>query len=280
MATSESPLRDRTIFVTGSTDGIGRETARQLGELGARLLVHGRDAERVEAVVAQLQAQDVSTEGFVADFASLREVRRLATEVAEAVPRLDVLINNAGLYLEERQLSQDGYEMTFAVNHLAPFLLTNLLLPLLSAAPAARIINVSSGTHRSGYLDWADLQGEEAYDGYQAYALSKLCNVLFTFELAERLAGRPITVNCLHPGVVDTKLLHAGIPGSRGADVREGARTPVYLAASSTLESVTATYFSERRPQRPAGIVYDTRIRRHLWDISTRLVGLEEEEAA
>jgi retinol dehydrogenase 14 len=282
MAAPQDILSGKTVLVTGSTDGIGRQTVRQLGEMGARVLVHGRDPARVDAVLDELSYTEVESEGLVADLASLSQIRRLAAQVAQRHGQLHVLINNAGVYMDRRELTEDGYETTFAVNHLAPFLLTNLLLPLLEATPGARIVNLSSGAHRSGYIDWHNLEFEESFSGYQAYALSKLCNVLFTFELADRLRAerKSITANCLHPGVIDTKLLHAGFQGSQGADVREGARTPVYLASSPQVEGVSGVYFVARRPQRPAGVAYDRAIRRRLWSVSAALVGLENQGRA
>lgn len=276
----DAPLPDLTgksILVTGSTDGIGRETARQLTQLGARLLVHGRSKERVEQTVIDL-AGEASAEvlGFVADLSSLGEVRSLAAEVLQAAPRLDVLINNAGVYQEKRVLTADGYETTFAVNHLAPFLLTNLLLDRLRATAPARVITVASVAHRAAWVDWRNLQAERHYDGYDAYALSKLCNVLFTYELAERLAGSGVTANCLHPGLVATKLLRAGFPRARGSSPKEGARTSVYLASSPEVEDVSGHYFVKGRQEMSAPQTYDRRAQRRLWEVSAGLAGLTE----
>jgi NAD(P)-dependent dehydrogenase (short-subunit alcohol dehydrogenase family) len=280
MVDDSRPLLGKTMLVTGSTDGIGRQAALELADLGARVLVHGRTAGRVESVVAAIRRLDAPAEGFVADLSSLRQVRRLANEVLEAAPHLHVLVNNAGTYVHDRQLTEDGFETTLAVNHLAAFLLTNLLLPRLKQSAPARIINVSSAAHRSGYLEWDNLNGEQAYDGYSAYALTKLCNVLFTYELADRLRGSGVTVNCLHPGVVGTKLLEAGFPGLGGTSVPEGARTSVHLAASPKVADVTGAYFVGRRPERSSGASYDAAGRRRLWELTRTMVGLAPEETA
>ncbi len=213
--------------------------------------------------------------GLVADLSSLRQVRRLAAEVRAIAPRLDILINNAGVYMAERRLSEDGYELTFAVNHLAPFLLTNLLLERLEAAGHARVIALASVAHEAGCLDFDNLQGECSFDGYEAYALSKLVNVLFTYELAERLQGTGVTATCMHPGVIRTKLLKAGFPGARGADAERGAHKVVHLACSPELEDVTGCYFVNCRAVISAPVTYDRDLRGRLWAVSQELVGLE-----
>ena len=202
-------------------------------------------------------------------------MRSLAAQVRASAPRLDVLINNAGVYHDRRTLTADGLETTFAVNHLAPFLLTNLLGDLLAASAPARVVTVASVAHQSAQLEFADLQGTYRYDGYTAYAFSKLCNILFTYELADRLADAGVTANCLHPGVVATKLLQAGFPGLRGATVIEGARTPVYLATSPEVAEITGTYFVGGRPARSSAVSYDVTARRRLWRVSEQLVGLD-----
>jgi NAD(P)-dependent dehydrogenase (short-subunit alcohol dehydrogenase family) len=273
-------LLGKTVLVTGSTDGIGRQTALELADRGARVLVHGRDAGRVEAVVAAIRELEAPAEGFIADLSSLGQVRGLARDVSEAAPHLHILINNAGTFLRRRRLTEDGFETTLAVNHLAPFLLTNLLLPLLRASAPARVITVASQAHRSGYLDWDNLNGEQTYDGHSAYALSKLCNILFTYELAERLRGTGVTATCLHPGVVGTKLLEAGFPGLSGTSLPEGARTSVLLASSSQMAEVTGAYFVGRRAERSSGTSYDPQARSRLWEETRRMVGLAPGETA
>ncbi|MFN7134432.1 MAG: SDR family oxidoreductase, partial [Myxococcales bacterium] len=261
-----------TMLVTCATDGIGRQTALELVRRGARVLVHGRDPEKT-ARTAEALAKDGRAEPLVADLASLAQVRQLAREVEGRTGQLDVLLNNAGVFMNERRLTADGFETTFAVNHLAPFLLTNLLRPLLERTPGARVVTVSSVAHHRGQLDFGNLQGERRFDGYGAYALSKLANVLFTLELAERLAGSGVTANCLHPGVITTKLLKAGF-GMSGAPVASGAATSVYLATSDEVRGVSGKYFADCQEAPLAPAAGDADARRRLWDESARLVGL------
>lgn len=252
-----------TVLVTGSTDGIGKETARQLAAAGARVLLHGRSEERVAAALRDLPGAG----GWVCDFSSLGEVRAGAARLPQG---LDVLVNNAGLYTRTRQLSQDGYELTFQVNHLAPFLLTNLLLP--SMNDGARIVNVSSALHASGALDFDDLMLERRYSGAAAYAQSKLANVLFTRELARR--QRKATANALHPGVVATRLLREGFGGFGGVSPGEGAKTPVYLSLSPLVAGVSGKYFVDAREATPSARALDDELARRLWEASARLCGM------
>lgn len=264
------------ILVTGATDGIGRETALELVQRGAEVIVHGRSPEKVERTCGQIRAtvKGATVEGVVADFASLAQVRALGEEVLRRFPRVDVLLNNAGVYMHQRVITGDGFETTFQVNHLAPFLLTQLLLPLLEKSAPARIVTVSSIAHRSAELELGDLQLEHDFDGYRAYANSKLANVLFTFELARRLQGRGVTANCLHPGVIDTKLLREGFGGG-GRTVVEGAATSVFLATSEEVANVTGKYFASSREAEVAAAAKDEGLQRALWRESERMVGLQ-----
>ena len=261
------------ILVTGSTDGIGKQTALELLQRAARVIVHGSSAEKVERTRAELvKLTGAEPEGWACDFSSLAQVREAARRLKQVYPKLDVLVNNAGLMSKERKLSHDGYELTFAVNHLAPFLLTNLLLPALDAAAPSRIVNVSSQVHRGAKLDLTDLHSERGYSGYAAYAQSKLCNLLFTQELARRLDSRKTTANALHPGVVGTRLLREGFSGYSGSEsLAEGAATSVYLAVSPEVAQVTGKYFQRSR-EAPAS--FDAELARQLWDESARLTGL------
>jgi NAD(P)-dependent dehydrogenase (short-subunit alcohol dehydrogenase family) len=274
------PVADRwvagkTVLVTGATDGIGRETARALLRAGATVIVHGRDEERCEATRREIASDSDRVLTLVADFASLEGVRRCARSVAEQTAELHVVVNNAGVYMRRRQLTPDGLEMTFAVNHIAPFLLTALLLPLLLRAPSARVITVSSVAHTRARLEFDNLQAERTFDPYQAYALSKLGNLLFSAELAERLAGTHVTSNALHPGVVATKLLREGFPGSVGQRSWHGAVTPVYLASSPAVEGVTGKYFVDRKVREPSPLVRDATLRSRFWTVSAALAGAE-----
>jgi len=264
-------MNDKTILITGSTDGIGKQTALELAEMGATVLLHGRNSGRAAKVLKEIKKATGNDriEVLIADLASLTQVRNLAEQVRKKHDRLDVLINNAGVYETRHGISEDGFEMTFAVNHLAPFLLTLLLLDLIKNSAPSRIINVSSQVHASS-IDLDNLQAEKHYSAYEAYSLSKLCNVLFTYELAERLKGTGITVNCLHPGVIDTKLLKAGW-GMGGSPVTQGAKTSVYLATAPELSTVNGKYFVNMKPTKSSRISYDAETRKRLWRISERL---------
>jgi NAD(P)-dependent dehydrogenase (short-subunit alcohol dehydrogenase family) len=269
-------VQGRTVLVTGATDGIGRETARELARRGARVIVHGRDSRRAEAARRDIRQSTGSDDvaAVTGDFTSLRQVRSLADEVRSLTDRLHVLVDNAGVYQARRHLTEDGLETTFQVNFLAPFVLTNLLLDLLLAGAPARVVVVSSAVHQRVGLDMEDLQGERRYDGYTAYGLSKLADLLFTYELAERLGGTEVTANALHPGAVSTKLLHAGFRASGGLSPREGARTAVYLAASPDVQDVTGGYFVDERPASSSPTSYDRALRRRFWELGERLGGL------
>ena len=277
-------LAGRRCVVTGATHGIGRATAEALAARGAAVVIHGRDPAAVEAVRRSIAERtgNGAISGAVADLGSLADVRRLAA--ALAADRIDVLVNNAGTMTSKRKTTADGFERTFGVNHLAPFLLTNLLLDTLRASAPARIVNVASDAHRRASIDFADLQSERtAYQGLRVYGVSKLANVLFTLELARRLAGTGVTANCLHPGVVATNI--ASDLGLGGTIFRivgrwlllsplDGAATPVYLAASPEVSGVTGKYFERCRPVQPAPAASDAAVAARLWDVSERLVGL------
>ena len=277
-------MRGKTCLITGASSGIGLETAVALARAGAHVAIVCRTAERGERALREItrrsQRSDVVL--FVADLASQRTVRALATQIAAALPRLDVLVNNAGAVLGERVLTEDGLETTFAVNHLAYFLLARLLQPMLVASAPARIVNVASRAHSSGTLHFDDLMGARGYDGWKAYAQSKLANVVFTYELARRLAGTGVTVNCLHPGVVGTNIGHAGPSWIRFGiklvrpflrSPGEGAATTIYLASSPEVEGVTGKYFADRREQRSSDQSYDPALAARLWTVSEELTG-------
>lgn len=268
----------KTALVTGATDGIGLETARQLLTAGLRVLIHGRNEARASRCAARF-VDDIK--GALAtpvwgDFSRMRDVAALAEQVRGATAVLDVLINNAGIYAPRRTLTADGFELTMAVNHFAPYLLTRLIGPLVSKAPAGRIVTVSSMAHQSGDIDLDDLTFEKGFDSYSAYATSKLANILFTRALAKRLAGssssRPgVTANSLHPGVIDTKLLHAGF-SIKGASVVKGARTSVYLATSDKVTGVSGQYFDNCRPVTPSRAARDDALAEALWARSEQLL--------
>jgi retinol dehydrogenase-14 len=255
-----------TVLVTGATDGLGRVVAHDLAERGLDVLVHGRSAERADAVARKIGAAGVH----LADFSVLDDVRALA----EALPRVDVLVNNAGVFMNERKLSSDGFELTFAVNHLAPFLLTHLLLPQLRHSEEPRIVNVSSVAHARGVIDWDDLDMERGFGGYRAYAASKLMNVLFSFDLARRLREPFMAVNALHPGVIATKLLREGF-GMSGGTLESGSATSVRVATDPALARTTGKYFSDQREAAASKSAHDRAAQERLYELSARLTGVE-----
>jgi retinol dehydrogenase 14 len=267
-------MTERTSLVTGATDGIGRHTALTLARRGGRVLVHGRSRQKAEAVRDQLRAESGSPkiEAVAGDLSSLDEVRALARDAAALAPKLDVLIHNAGVFMKERTLSRDGFEMTFAVNHLAPFLLTHLLLPNLRASDEPRAVHVSSIAHSRGVIAWDDLNMERGYDGYRAYAASKLMNVLFAFDLARRAPF--LASNALHPGVIGTKLLKEGF-GMGGGGVEKGSATSVRLALDPALARVTGKYFSDEREANVAKSALDRAAQERLTAVSAKLTGVE-----
>ncbi len=279
------PVTDSTVLVTGATGGIGRATAVGLAQMGAHLAIVGRDPERTQQAARDVQAAGgTPVETFVADLSSQAQVRNLADQVLARIPRLDVLINNVGGYWSTRHVTADGLERTFALNHLAPYLLTRLLLDRLLQSDGARVVTVASNAQAQGRVDFDDLQAEHSYSGARAYNQSKLANVMFTYELAQRLRGSSVTANALHPGVVSTgfgaedpgQLQRWLVPFIRPLmkDPRRGAATPVHVAVSPDLDGVTGRYFADKRPKRSSRASYDRAATTRLWDVSADLVGL------
>ncbi len=264
----------KTILVTGATDGIGKQTAFELARQGAKVLVHGRDKARGAKVLDEINRDNCNENLilYLADFSSFSDIKRMAEEIKREQNELHVLINNAGTFSKEKLLTKDGLEMTFAVNHLAPFLLTMLLLDLLKASAPARIVNVSSGAHRNiTEVDFDNLQGEKSYDGFEAYSLSKLGNILFTNELAKHLEGSGVTVNSLHPGVISTKMQRASY-NLDGADVGEGSKVIVFLATSPEIEGVTGKYYSRMAEKPISDLAQDKALQEKFWKISEELL--------
>ena len=262
-----------TVLVTGATDGLGRRVARELAGMGATVLLHGRNPERLEATLEELRGETGSEKlgSYLADLSSLGEVRGLAERVLSEQDRLDVLVNNAGIISRGREESGDGHELTFAVNSLSHFLLTGLLLPLLRESAPARVVNVASAGQSP--IDFDDPMLERGYDAMRAYSQSKLAQVMFTFELAGRLSGIGVTVNALHPAsLMDTKMVHDTF-GYTMSTVEEGAEAVVRLAVSPELEGVTGRYFDGTREGRANRQAYDLQARRRLWALSEELCG-------
>lgn len=277
-----SDMTGRVCVVTGANRGIGRATAEGLARLGASVILVCRRKEDGEAVGRELEAAySIIPDLVTADLSSQGSIRRAAADLQGRYPRIHVLINNAGVIPRRREVTVDGLEMQLAVNHLAYFLLTNLLLPQLKAGTPSRIINVSSGAHTHVGMDFDDVQAERAYDPKEVYSRSKLANVLFTYELARRLQGTGVTANCLNPGVVATGMLAdymgvspgAGTASSFGAKPEEGAETSIYLASSPDVERVTGKYFERKQVRRSSRESYDEAPARRLWELSERLTG-------
>ena len=278
-------MQGKVVVMTGATSGIGRLAAAELAALGARLVLVARDRGRADETLARLRERGAGEphRAHIADLARLADMKRVAGEIAAAEPKIDVLINNAGNVFATRQLTEDGLERTFATNHVAYFVLANMLRERLIAAAPARIVNTASDAHRGQVLDFDDLQLTRGFRTYTAYGRSKLCNILFTRELARRLAGTGVTVNCLHPGFVRTNLgqreggLFAGVARIAmmfGGPPERGAKTIVYLAASPEVASVSGGYFADGRPARPTLAAQDDASAGRLWAETSRLTGI------
>jgi NAD(P)-dependent dehydrogenase (short-subunit alcohol dehydrogenase family) len=283
-------MSGKTVVVTGGNSGIGLETAVALGLMGARVVITGRNRHRAEEAVDKIAARvgaQGSVELVIFDLADLSSVRAGAQELLELCPKLDVLINNAGLILSERTETVDGYEATFAINHLGPFLLTTLLLPRLVESKPARVVNVASTAHagaRKG-IPFDDLASKANYGGMRVYGESKLANILFTMELARRTEGQGVTANSLHPGTVRTRYGADGdVKGPLALGIKigqpfflspaKGARTSVYLASSPEVANVSGKYFAKCRQKSPKRWGQDVEAARRLWDVSEAMVAL------
>ncbi len=269
-------------MVTGANTGIGRATALGLTKMGASVVMVCRNRERGEAALTEItrESGDGTVSLLLADLSSQAAIRQLAADFKAQHPTLHVLINNAGLITKKRVLTEDKLETQFAVNHLAYFLLTNLLLDTLKASAPARIVNVSSQAHHGVSIDFDDLQSERSYHRTHVYAWTKLANVLFTYELSRRLEGTQVTANCLHPGVIATNLIGDYMPRPLrfmtqiiGASPEKGARTPLYLATSPAVEGVSGKYFVDQKAVPSSTASYDRTTARRLWQVSAELTG-------
>lgn len=278
-------MQGKTIVITGATSGIGLVAAQRLAEMGARILLVGRDKARTAATLDQLRATAPGQAhgAYLADLGKISEMKRVGAEIARAEPRIDVLINNAGAMFAFRTVTEDGLEKTFALNHMAYFVLTELLRDRLVATGEARIISTSSAAHRNARLDLDDLQCSLGYGAMKAYSRSKLCNILFTRELARRLAGTKVTANCLHPGFVATRFgdeagglisRFAGLAKLLAISPEEGAKTLVYLASSPHVAGKSGRYFYMCRPLGPSRAAENDAVAARLWERSAELAGL------
>jgi NAD(P)-dependent dehydrogenase (short-subunit alcohol dehydrogenase family) len=277
----------KVCMVTGANSGIGKATALGLASLGATVVMVCRSQERGEAALAEIKQKSRNERIFLllADLASQAAIRKLAEDFNKQFSALHVLINNAGIIPRKRQVTVDGFETQFAVNHLAPFLLTNLLLDTLKRSAPARIVTVTSDMHRGASISFDDLQSVGSYRPVRVYSETKLANVLFTYELARKLKGTKVTANCLHPGMVATKLLADGIGIPRpltsttkliGSSPEKGAKTLIYLAASPEVEGVNGKYFVKEKPVESSQISYDQSLAGRLWKQSAELAGLAD----
>ncbi len=276
-----APMAGKTVLVTGGTSGIGKATAIGCAQLGARVGVVGRDRARAEQAATDIKdSTGADFDVFIADMSSMAEVRRLAAQVLDHYPRLDVLVNNVGGVWSTRRVTADGFEHTLAVNHLAPFLLTTLLLDLLKRSAPARVVTVAASTHILGKINFEDLHGAARYSGLGAYNQSKLANIMFTYELARRLEGSGVTATVLHPGVARTSFL-AGDPPllykafNTGRSLMKSpdraAATSIHLACSAEVDGISGTYYVGGKPRKTSRRSRDTDTARRLWQVSTEL---------
>ncbi len=276
--------KEKICLITGASSGIGKETALVLAKAGFRVAILGRDKEKINTAGKEISEKTGNDriEGYVCDLSSFDSIKRFVWDFSNRHKYLDVLVNNAGVLTKERQISKDGYEMHFAVNYLAPFLLTNLLLPLLKNGVPARVINVSSTMHTEGHIDFDDIESEKDFDGYRAYGNSKLALILFTKSLAKNLLGTGITVNALHPGWVKTELAFGAfsnklarlLSSARMITPQKGAATSIYLAVSPEVEKITGKYFVNCREAETSSESKDEKIAGRLWKKSIQIVGL------
>lgn len=282
-------MQGKICLITGGTNGIGKSTAQGLASMGATVVIVGRDAHKTAQVAAELRATSGNTnvDFLLADLSSQQDIRRMADEFKRKHSHLHVLLNNAGGVFLKREISVDGIEMTFALNHLAYFLLTHLLLDTIKASAPARIINVSSNAHTGSKIDFDNLQGERNF-GPRAYGQSKLANILFTTELAHRLSGTGVTVNALHPGFVSTgfgsnnagvlmKIMRVIVPLIARSPER-GAETSIYLASSPDLEGITGKYFYDSKMIPAAPQASDMTVAKRLWDVSAQMISSNQKE--
>jgi NAD(P)-dependent dehydrogenase (short-subunit alcohol dehydrogenase family) len=277
-------MQGKTVVITGATSGMGEAAALALARAGARLVLIARDSNRAAATLQKLKPVSAAVTHSVhyADLSRIAEMKRVALEIAAAESKIDVLVNNAGAAFASRRLSADGLEMTFATNHMAYFVVTNFLLERLRATPDARIVSTASDAHRSGKLDFGDLQSEKRYSTFRAYGTSKLCNILFTRELARRLSATQLTANCLHPGFVNTRIGEnnraiawiARLVKLFALAPEEGAKTIVYLASSPDLAHSSGGYFYKCKTATPTMSAQNDEDARHLWKVSEQLAGL------
>jgi NAD(P)-dependent dehydrogenase (short-subunit alcohol dehydrogenase family) len=283
-------MHGKTVIITGANQGIGKASAEALGKMGASLVLVCRNAEKARAAITDIERAGAKNVELVAgDMGSQADVRRVASEIKAKHPRIDVLLNNAGLLSTTRRETADGIEETLAINHLGYFLFTNLLLDVLKKTPGARIVSVSSEAHRGAVMNWDDLQFKNGWSALKVYSHSKLCNILFTRELARRLEGTGVTANCLHPGVIASGFGHTYGGGFSFLlklakpfliTPEKGARTQVYLASSPEVESVSGKYFDKCKEKTPNKAALEEGAPARLWALSEKLTGMQTSATA
>ena len=288
MRNGERPLEGKVVVVTGASTGIGRETALGLARQGARVVMSSKNPERAAKALEYVKAGsgNDTAELILSDFASMASVNALADTISQRHPKVDVLVNNAGIWSFSHETTEDGYESTFAVNHLATFLLTHRLLGNLKAAAPSRVVTVSSNVHRAGNIHFDDLHMRKKFSGYRAYANSKLANIHFAYELARRLEGTGVASNCVHPGPVRTSLFKQNKPWfiKLAASVfqylpillspTKGAATSLHVASHPELEGVTGKYFVKKKPVDSSPRSYDDAVAKRLWEVSEEMTGI------
>lgn len=270
-------MKNKTILITGASDGIGKQTALELAEMGAHIIMHGRNKDKTIKAVEEVKIKsgNDNVDLILADLSSLESIRQMSDDIHIKYDRIDVLINNAGVQIHSHETTIDGYELTFGVNHLAYFLLTSLLLDLVKQSAYKRIVIVASQLHGET-LDFDNLQAEKGYSLYPIYAQSKLCNIMFSFQLSQRLDGTGVTVNCLHPGLIDTNLNPKRDQSvvDRALPVEKGSIASVYLSSSQEVAGVTGKYYlNDASEGRPREIAFNEKFQVKLWKLSEDMVG-------
>lgn len=284
---NKKPLNGKKVVITGATDGIGKETARQIAKMGAEIILVGRNKEKTELATAEIieSSNNPNIDYLLADLSEQNDVRKLADDIKRKFSNLDILFNNAGAAFPTRKLTTDNIEKTFALNHLAYFLLTTLLLDLLKNSAPSRIINTSSAGHYTGEIYIEDISLKNGYGMMKAYKQSKLANIMFTYDLARQLEGSNVTVNAFHPGFVRTNIgiSELGILGKllqplifrKGISVEEGSKTSVYLLSSEEMEGISGKYYTKMRIKKTSDISYDVEAQKRLWELSEKLIGIK-----
>jgi len=262
-------LKNKSILITGATDGIGKQTAIDAAKKGAQVIVHGRDDERILNTLKEIRKINENVFGIRADFCELSQVVEAAKDINDNFNKIDILFNNAAEFLKKREITKDGFERTFQVNYLAHFLITELLTPKIKNIENSRILNVTSMIH-SSTIEFENLQFEKNYSGANAYSLSKLLNILHTYKLARKFENNKVNINCLHPGVIETKLLNAAWRG--GMHVTEGSATMLYAAESEAIKNISGLYIENRRPMQSNPITYNTEIQDKMYNLSLKML--------